>query len=95
MTDDRKFNGAVPTYLRTEGFSALIQSILEQSILPKEILIINYCEIDKDQLKRLREDCGLQSIKWVFHNKRKVKEPKGIAVSRNLALKLAETNNIP
>ena len=86
-----KFSVAVPTYDRPEDLSVLIQSILKQSVLPEEMIIIDDGEIDKDLLKRLSEDCELHSIKCVYHNKRRAKEPKGSAVSWNLALELAET----
>jgi len=85
------FSVAVPTYNRQRELLDLFGSILKQNNLPKEMILIDDGDLPENFLKPLEGKCRLKSVAFKYFNKAKAQYPRGLAVSRNLALELAET----
>ena len=81
----------IPTLNREEDLKELLDSILIQDDLPKELIIIDDGDLSGALLDSFRGKCQQKSVSFRYYNKREANEPRGLAVSRNLALELAET----
>jgi len=85
------FSVAIPTFNREKDLKELLDSILIQNHLPKELIILDDGDLSSSLLNSYREKCKKKSVSFRYYNKREANKPRGLAVSRNLALELAET----
>lgn len=91
MIESMDFSVAIPTFNREKDLKELLDSILIQNHLPKELIILDDGDLSSNLLDSYREKCHQKSISLRYYNKREANKPRGLAVSRNLALELAET----
>jgi len=86
------FSVVVPTYNRKNDLEKLLQSILEQYLFPKEIIIIDDGNLEKNFIMKINSIFKDKQIKIVYYKKSHKNEPKGAAVSRNIGMELAKEN---
>lgn len=88
------FTVVVPTYNRPDAIQACLDSILKQTLLPKEILVID----DGDLLGEFQESWGKifseKKVEFVYRKKRAHSERRGLSESKNLALHMAKNDII-
>ncbi len=83
------FSVAIPTYNRPEALSLCLKSILDQSLLPDEILIIDDGYLDNQFVDTLRDKVEKVLPSFVYYQKNQTLERRGLAESKNIALKKA------
>jgi len=86
------FSIVVPTYNRKNDLEKLLQSILEQYLFPKEIIIIDDGNLERIFIRKINSIFKDKQIKIVYYQKNHKNEPKGAAVSRNIGMELAKEN---
>jgi len=74
----------IPTYNRPDGLEECIQSILQQTIIPQEIIVV-----DDGDLGRLpcREECEKAGIEYIYI--KKAEDQRGVVHSRNFGAEAA------
>ncbi len=77
----------IPTYNRPDALAKCIRSILNQTVKPDEILVIDDGELDDIPL---RNQCEARGIKCRLERKPK----KGVVHSRNLGIELAQNDMV-
>lgn len=83
------FSVAIPTYNRKEDLKKCLNSILKQTILPSEILVIDDGDLPKEFIneeEKIFENC---KINFEHYKKDHPKEFRGLSESKNIALKIA------
>lgn len=90
--NSKNFSAVIPTYNRQYDLEKCIQSILNQNLLPDEILIIDDGELPMEFIKELKYKLGKKSIHLVYYKKNHIKKLRGSSESRNLGLRLAKNN---
>lgn len=82
MNTDMDVSVVIPTYNRPQDLKKCLQSILYQTVLPKEIIVI-----DDGELKECpyRQDFEKKGVQYIFRQKK----DKGLTRSRNLGVRIA------
>jgi|AntAceMinimDraft_18_1070375.scaffolds.fasta_scaffold37916_2 GT2 family glycosyltransferase len=84
------FSVVIPTYNRKKDIEECLDSILRQTILPTEILVIDDGELPLEFVDKERKMFEDKKINFVYYKKSHQKEKRGSSESRNIALGLAE-----
>ena len=72
----------IPTYNRPKELTDCIQSIVEQTIKPDEIIVVDDGNLQELPLKN---KCELLGIRYIYHKKK----TRGLTGSRNVGIRLA------
>ena len=83
------FSIVVPTYNRPESLIACLESVLRQSVLPQELLIVDDGFLPDDLLAAKRADFARAGIIFRYYRKDQARERRGLAESKNIALRQA------
>ncbi|MEX1013851.1 MAG: glycosyltransferase family A protein, partial [Candidatus Paceibacterota bacterium] len=82
-----KFSVVIPTYKRKEDLNICLGSILDQSLLPDEVIIIDDDSLPSDFINK--ERFKNKNIKFVYYKKDHKKERRGLSESKNIAVNLS------
>lgn len=85
-----KFSVIIPTYNREEDLKECFDSIMGQSLLPSEILIVDDGEIKKEVLEDFEKKAKEKNISFLYYKKDHQRERRGSAESRNIGLNLVK-----
>ncbi len=85
-----KFSVVIPTYKRQGDLNKCLSSLLVQSLLPSEILIIDDDTLSQDFIKDYKHKSKLKSINLVYYQKDHKTNPRGTSESRNIGLSMAK-----
>ena len=80
----------IPTYKRPESLLACVQSLVEQTRVPDELLIIDDDTLSSEVLADIRSQCEQVEIQVVYHQKDHQHEPQGSATSRNIGVEKSQ-----
>ncbi len=83
------FTAAIPTYQRERDLDACLESIIAQSRLPDEVLIVDDAALPDAFVARWRERLRGAGVTLSYRRKDHSVERRGLSESRNLALRIA------
>ena len=83
-----KFSIVIPTYNREKDLGNCLNSILEQTILPFEVILIDDGDLSNNIIKEWKERFFLKRINFIYYKKDHNLENRGSSESRNKALDL-------
>ena len=83
-----EFSIVVPTYNRQNDLKEFLDSLLIQSILPKEVIIVDDGALPKNFVDKKKKIFGNKGISLIYYKKDLKKENRGVARSKNIGLKL-------
>lgn len=78
----------IPTYQREQDLKECLDSILGQTLLPAEIIVIDDGELGGEYLAQRRSECEVQGVRFVYYKKDHAVERRGLSESKNRALEL-------
>jgi len=82
------FSVVIPTYNREKDLSEIIDSILSQSLLPSEFLIVDDGTLPQIFIERTKTNFQRKGIRFIYYKKDHTKENRGSSESRNISLEL-------
>lgn len=85
-----KFSVIIPTYNREKDLIECIQSIIEQTTLPKELIIIDDGSLPSDFVRKQKDRIQEKDIEFSYYKKNKGIEREGLSESKNTGLNLAK-----
>lgn len=85
---EEKISLVIPTCNREKDLNRLFVSVFEQTLFPNEIIVIDDAELSMDVIERYEFECKKRDINFIFFKKDHDVVRKGLAESKNLALKL-------
>lgn len=85
-----KFSVVIPTYNREKDLKECLDSVLQQTILPNEILVIDDGELPVEFISSIKEKSENNNIKFIYYQKDHSKEKRGSSESRNLGISMAK-----
>lgn len=88
-----KFSIVIPTYNRQEDLCKCLSSILAQSVLPTEVIVIDDGSLPDDFISGQKEKFSQAGINLVYYKKNHEIERRGLSESKNKSLELV-TNEI-
>jgi len=83
-----KFSIVIPTYNRETDLKECLNSILEQTILPTELIVIDDGELPPDFIDDWKNNFSRLNINLVYYKKNHEIERRGSSESRNKSLEL-------
>ena len=84
------FSVVIPTYNRKKDIEECLDSILRQTILPTEILVIDDGELPNEFINTFRKKSEGQRIDFIYYQKDHLKERQGSSESRNVGITIAK-----
>jgi GT2 family glycosyltransferase len=84
----------IPTYNREKDLRECIDSILVQTLLPDEVLVIDDGNLLNDVIQGMTSDCSNRGIAFIYYRKDHLTEPHGTSESRNVGVKIARNDII-
>lgn len=84
-----RFSVVIPTFLRIEPLHECLRSILAQSRIPNEIILIDDDSLNEEFLSRERALIKNAGCRFVYYKKNHGHEFRGTSVSRNIGMRLA------
>jgi len=85
----KTFTAAIPTHDRERELGACLESIVAQSALPDEVLVIDDARLPAAFLEHWKARFGEKGAVLNYHRKDHQAERRGLSESKNLALKKA------
>lgn len=86
------FSVVIPTYNREKDLRECINSILIQTLLPDEILIVDDGSLPEDFVDSMSSECEKRGIDLTYYKKNHAVEPRGSSESRNIGCKLVKND---
>jgi GT2 family glycosyltransferase len=83
-----KFSVVIPTYNREEDLNKCLDSILKQTVLPFEVIIIDDGSLPEIFISAWQEKFTIKDISLVYYRKNHEIERRGLSESKNKALEL-------
>lgn len=87
-----KFTIFIPTFNRQEDLNKCLESIMSQSLLPNEILVIDDGNLPISFVKNWENAYAPKNINFIYYKKDHKIERKGLSESKNKALSLIKNN---
>jgi len=84
------FSVAIPTYNRKNNLEELINSILNQTILPSEVIVVDDGNLHSDFIHRINYKLDTRNIRLIYYKKNHKKEKRGTSQSRNIAFEISK-----
>jgi len=84
------FSVVIPTYNREKDLKECLDSILKQTLLATEVLIIDDSKLHLEFVDRERKTFEDKKINFVYYRKNHQKEGRGLSESKNIALGLSK-----
>lgn len=85
-----EFSIVVPTYNREKDLKECIKSIIVQSCLPSEVIIIDDGNLHKNFIENTGKKLESKEINLVYYEKDHLSEPRGSNESRNIGIEIAK-----
>lgn len=86
----KSFTAAIPTYKRERDLDACLASILSQSLLPAEVMVIDDDATSAAFLASWTERFAARGVAFAYRKKDHAAQRRGLSESKNLALRLAQ-----
>lgn len=86
-----KFSIVIPTYNREEDLRKCLSSILDQTIQPFEVVIIDDGDLSFESVNVLKNDFRIKDINFIYYKKDHQIERKGLSESKNKAIELVNS----
>ena len=86
------FSVMIPTYNREKDLRECIDSILVQTLLPDEVLVIDDGNLPNDVIRGMTSDCSNRGTAFIHYRKNHAVEPRGSSESRNIGCKLVKND---
>lgn len=86
------FSVIIPTYNRPKDLNVCLESILNQSVLPDEVLVIDDGDLESEYINKVEEKFDNKNIKLVYHKKNHEVHPRGSSESRNVGVDLVSND---
>ena len=83
-----KFSVIIPTYNREKDLGDCLNSILRQTLLPSEVLIVDDGELPSIFIDEFKEKFKNRGIHFIYYQKDHSKERRGSSESRNVGFKM-------
>jgi GT2 family glycosyltransferase len=84
------FSVVIPTFNREKELVECINSVLNQTRLPSEIIIIDDGDLKLSLIEEFKEKILSKGINFLYYKKDHTKERKGLSESKNIGLSLAK-----
>lgn len=84
------FSVVIPTYKRPDALATTVRSLLANTLLPKELLIIDDDTLPTELLTQLEQEVRRVGVDWRYYQKDHSTQPRGSSASRNLGIELAK-----
>ena len=88
MTYD--FAIVIPTYKRPDALAVCVDSILLQSLLPRQLIIVDDDELPQEVLADMGQQAKKKKVELVYIKKDHKKQGQGSAYSRNIGISASE-----
>jgi len=85
-----KFTIAIPTFNRPRELKECIDSVLQQTYLPSEVIVVDDGSLEKSLIEEIEKKVTQKGIKFVYYKKNHKIERRGLSESKNLILKIAQ-----
>lgn len=85
-----QFSVVIPTYKRPETLVVAFRSVISNTLVPSEIIIVDDATLSSDLLSEMRRLSEGASIPLHYHKKDHTKIRRGLSESKNWATKLAK-----
>lgn len=85
-----KFSVVIPTYNREKDLSELLETILKQTLNPKEVIVIDDGNLSADFIQMQGFNFKEKRGEFIYYKKDHSKERRGLSESKNIGLKLAK-----
>jgi glycosyltransferase involved in cell wall biosynthesis len=89
ISTDMKFSVVIPTYNRTDDLKNCLNSILTQSVLPTEVIIIDDAELSESLMTEWQKIFADKQINFQYYRKDHSRERRGLSESKNVGLNKA------
>lgn len=86
-----KFSIVIPTYNREKDLINCLNSILSQTVLPTEVIIIDDGDLPSNLIDIFKNDFLLKGINLIYYKKNHEFERRGLSESKNKALEIINT----
>lgn len=86
-----QFSILIPTYNRPDDLRACVESIIAQSVLPAELIIVDDGDLTAGQQAAFAAIVSQCGIRWVYRKKDHVTERRGLSESKNIGLSMARS----
>ena len=83
------FSVIIPTYNREKDLKECLNSVLRQTLLPSEILVIDDGELLPKFISQFKEEFRKQETHFIYYRKDHSREKRGSSESRNVGFKMA------
>ena len=87
-----EFSVVIPTYKRPDDLLRCVNSILSQSLLPAEILIVDDDDLPEALIGNIRVNCVAKNVELIYYKKDLHIEQRGLSESKNKGLSLANND---
>ena len=87
-----KYSLVIPTYNRENDLKECFDSVLRQTFLPSEIIIIDDGNLNDNFVNELKNKGEVKSIVFIYYRKNHLKEREGLSESKNIGLRLAHND---
>jgi GT2 family glycosyltransferase len=84
------FSVVIPTFNREKELVECINSILNQTRLPSEIIIVDDGDLKLSLIEEFKEKILSEGINFLYYKKDHTKERRGLSESKNIGLNLAK-----
>jgi len=82
-----EFSVVIPTYKRPDDLLRCVNSILSQSLLPAEILIVDDDDLPEALIGNIRVNCVAKNVELIYYKKDLHIEQRGLSESKNKGLR--------
>jgi len=89
-----KFSVVIPTYKRSDALVATIESVVKNTLLPYEIIIIDDDVTPAEIINYLEKIVTEKSVEFIYHKKDHNITRRGLSESKNLGVSLATSEVI-
>jgi GT2 family glycosyltransferase len=85
-----QFTLLIPTYNREKDLKECLDSVMKQTLLPSEIIIIDDGNLNDNFVNELRNKVEAKKVAFIYYCKNHSKERRGLSESKNIGLNLAK-----
>jgi glycosyltransferase involved in cell wall biosynthesis len=87
-----KYSLVIPTYNRENDLKECLDSVVRQTLLPSEIIIIDDGNLNDNFVNELRNKVEAKKVAFIYYCKNHSKERRGLSESKNIGLRISRND---